>query len=331
MKYTRIFNLLWLLTTDPRNSLGVSPLMHLAFVREISRDYSGNLLRFAVGASKEDYEDKAKTVEITRSLLAQPGFNLAMMEFGQICRFGELPVISWFLSQDLEPLSKRHLDHLLFECCRLGPRNSPRLWNEIVTQILNCGVNIHQNLASERGLECESHAHSLLHVFLREHEDTAPWLKVLGDFGIDLEQYAKEEEEIHQFNHQVHVCKGYKGGKTGIYHVKYIYPRSTEEDVVQIRLGSLVDWETAFRENHSGPEYDTNLFSLKYLFEGFVDAYDLEIEEWGPYEQEQTQTEKVYHLLSDYKVWLYWITISLILHTYFHWWILPWVSRIFGY
>jgi hypothetical protein len=282
-------------------------------------------------------------VEISRAFIAHQDFDLDMERLEDLCSFGGLSFISWFLSQDVETVCHERLISLLYKCCHLGPWNEPHDWFGIVSRILKQGVDIHAKPARSSPWyntpNAQHHIRSPLDLFLWFHQDVTPWLKVLLDSGVDLQQYARHEQELHNFNHHILFDGNHDSRKVGLYNVKYIYPRSSE-NTVQIRLGALVDWETAFAYNalFRPPHYHVH-FGLKYLFEGFVDKYPWEPDddekwpEWGEWTpvRRKPGLEKAFDMLSDHRTWFYWIIISLVCHLYFHWWILPWVSRFFGY
>ncbi|PMD32578.1 hypothetical protein L207DRAFT_571888 [Hyaloscypha variabilis F] len=301
--------------------------------------------------STERFEEMIETI---RTFFLRPDFDpeLVHLQFlGQ-----DLATTKWLLSQDYQPLPQRFLDWTLHELCYLDRYDdgTGEEWAEVVLQALKRGANIHncegdtwwtsvRPWGSRERLGLEIGRETPLDTFLsRSREgDAATWLQVLDKFGINLQEYAKEEQELHDFNHRVfQTCEG----GCGIRKVKYCYSKSTPGRM-EIRLGSLLDWETAFhysaRSARSVHDYyhdlfydnDDNLFCLSSLFKGHgvFDGYledesddDDESEKLEAFQQDPSIFRKAYLLLSKESVWLYWIMISLICHLYLHFWVLPW-------
>ncbi|KAN0121729.1 hypothetical protein V8E51_000055 [Hyaloscypha variabilis] len=317
-------------------------------------------------------------IETIRTFFLRADFD---PELAQLQLLGQdLATTKWLLSQDYQPLPQRFLDWILHELCYLDRYDdgTGEEWAEVVLQALKLGANIHnyqedtwwrtsvrpwtfrKRFGREIGRETP------LDTFLsRSREgDATTWLQVLDKFGINLQEYAKEEQELHDFNHRVfQTCEG----GCGIRKVKYGYSKSTAGRV-EIRLGSLLDWETAFYDfvysarpvdygHYSSltrvyycsltyghyfsiehyydilTGYDDDLFCLSYLFKGHgvFDGYledesddDDESEKLEAFQQDPTIFRKAYLPLSKQSVWLYWIMISLICHLYLHFWVLPW-------
>jgi len=293
-------------------------------------------------------------IETIRTFFLRADFD---PEFVQLQLLGQdLATTKWLLSQDYQPLPQRFLDWILHELCYRYDDGTGEEWAEVVLQALKRGANIHNyeedtwwrtpvrpwNLRKRFGRDFGRE--TPLDTFLsRSREgDATTWLQVLDKFGINLQEYAKEEQEVHDFSHRVFQTS--EGG-FGIRKVKYCYSKSTAGRV-EIRLGSLLDWETAFYDFvysarsvfHFPDDYNHDLFCLSYLFKGHgaLDGHledesddDDESEKLEAFQQDPTIFRKAYLLLSKQSVWLCWILISPICHFYLHFWVLPWFSRLF--
>jgi hypothetical protein len=278
-----------------------------------------------------------EAIKIMRTFFVRIDYDLDAKQLRALCR--GVPEIKWLLSQDYQLLPQWFLDCILHEICAwIGSDDLPGdEWAGVVGQALKRGANIHAYInrywyfPSDYPLLPSRKTPLDTFFAYRRDWDATPWLEVLEKFGIDLQEYAKEEQRLHPLNHLVFYCCG---GETGLRRVKYYYPRTTEGKM-KIRLGSLLDWESAFYDPKCFR--DEISFGLKYLFEGTAEDKDYYDSRWSSkselldqYPQEPSAFQEAYSILRSQKLWLYWIIISLICHLYLHFWILPWFSRVFG-
>jgi hypothetical protein len=171
-------------------------------------------------------------IETIRTFFLRADFDPELVQLQLLGQ--DLATTKGLLSQDYQPLPPRFLDCILHDLCYLDwyDDGTGEEWAEVVLQALKRGANIHnydedtwwrtsvRSLAFKEMFGREIGRETPLDTFLsRSREgDATTWLQVLDKFGINLQEYAKEEQELHDFNHRVfQACEG----GCGIPKVKY--------------------------------------------------------------------------------------------------------------
>lgn len=250
-------------------------------------------------------------IKIARLFLTNDDFCPGDDDFGKVASVYGIKMIEWFIYQDYHSVSQSSLDRMLEACCWMifDPQ-----WEDVVKKLLKSGAHVHGK-CSEGTLGAQV---TLLDKYLEHHMDAHRWLQVLQDSGVDLHQYAKQEQELHSGSCHA-VWQRLDGNSHGHRKIKFAF--NARCDQVRIWAGALTDWETAFDGFESmletGPYIRTRCeFGLRFLFDGFVTDQDIE-RQWKQRDKQKQLTptrSMVACTSSGYKVWIWWIMVAFIAH-----------------